>query len=304
MGIIYCLSDKSVEQVNNYFTNSYEYNQWFFRLKTLESCLAKSAEFMANVADEELKAESIDSFKLHLKAEIVFTFFHSAEALFSLIIATREAQVPWVQMRGIRFKDLCDFIRDKMVAKALTEEEIRYIFYNGIVDDEGKKKLQKSLSFIKEYLSRMGKIFLENEAYNEYKHGLRVMNREAGFQIIPEGVADPKPVMSVAGTAHIFLHTEEIARDKKDVYLNVSQVTRTFDYELFLRLAYMNFELIRSIFDTRRQKLKHGQAGGEGTVYLYEHANLEELFKEDTSRWFRNSIKYPTSNPEDLQDKK
>jgi len=274
----------------------YDFKQWFFRLKTYDILLENSnlEKFVNDSNDEELKKENLDRYRLALKSEVVFNFFHMAEALFSLMHACRKSPVPWIEMKSTRSKTLCEYVNEEIVSGKISEEDIRFLFYNGVIGEEAKKEIVvKSIQFIKEFLKRTGKIFLEyGEIYNEYKHGLRLVTAHSFISMTPENVPNPKPFLHLEGDAHVFLTTKLVQKEGKNEIYQIQQNTVTFDYPLYLRLSIYAYRLINNLFNTRRQKekLKPGELIEVGT---FGSEDIKEIFKEDPNTKFKFSITYP-----------
>lgn len=293
MVINYQMSNDSIKRVNDFFTHSYDFKQWFIKLKTYEILLEKTDEFFEKFADDELKNEGIDLYKLKIKAEIVFTFFHMAESLFSLMYCAKYTKVPWLFMKSLRFNKLCDYVRDEIVTGKISDEDIRFLFFNGLIGEDAKKEIiVSSISFIKEFLKRLGKIFLDNEVYSEFKHGLRVMTTNSNVSMIPENVKNAKPVLSLSGTAHVYLTTDILKKEGKDEFHRVNQKTVAFDYELYLRLCVSIYRLIDNFFNTRKQKEKLNP-GDKMKFQVFTNEDIKEVFKEDYSKKFSFTIHYP-----------
>ncbi|MFH1840087.1 MAG: hypothetical protein ABH849_02970 [Nanoarchaeota archaeon] len=292
MVINYCLSNKSVEEINDFFTKSYDFKQWFFKLKTLEAILENTDKFFEEFADDELKEEGLDSYKIKLKAESVFTFFHMAEALFSLMYCAKKTKVPWLFMKNLKFKNLCNFVREEIISGEIDDDDIRFLFFNGVIGKEAKKTIiVDSIKFIKEFLKRMGKLFLDNEVYTEYKHGLRVMTTNSFVNIIPENVKNAKPLLSLSGTAHVYLTTKLMKKEGKEEFHKVSHKTTGFDYELYLRLCIYIYKLMNSMFKTRQQKEKL-KSGDKMLIQIFSKDKIEDVFKEDPTKKFSFTIHY------------
>ncbi len=292
MVINYSISDKSVEMLNNIFTDSYDYQQWFVKLKTYELILSRTNEFFESFADDELKKEGIEPFRLKLKAEVVFTFFHMAESLFSLMYCAKYTKIPWLFMKGLRFESICDYVRDEIITAKISDEDIRFLFFNGIVGEESKKEeIVLSIKFIKEFLKRMGNVFLSNEIYGEYKHGLRVMSKNSHINITPENMKNPKPLLSLSGTAHTYLKTSIIKKEGRNELHIVSQKTVTFDHELYSRLCGYIYILMDNLFNTRRQG-KSLKQGDKMSVQVFHKNDIKEVFKEDYAKKFSLTINY------------
>lgn len=109
MAIHYPLSDESLERINNEFFKAYDTNHWFFKIKMYETLLDSTEGFVEEFGDDELRERPIDEFQLAIQSEIVFTFFHITESLFSLL-AVCDSVIPWVEMKHIRVSEIADFI--------------------------------------------------------------------------------------------------------------------------------------------------------------------------------------------------
>jgi len=291
------ISDEQLAQINDHFTHLYDYNHWFFRVKTLDIILDNPEKFIKECGDEELKKENIEDYKLSLKTELYYTFFHMTEALFSLMICARTSKLPWLSMKLIKFKEICDNIRDTILQDKLTDEDIRFLFFNGVINKEAERKdVKDSIRFIKEYLKRMGKLFLDSKMYMEYKHGLRLITSNSFFNLIPETGNNRKSILSRKGTAHTYLDYELIRKKGKDEKYKVELVTQSFDYKLYLRLAIINLQLIKNLFETRRQKLK-SKLGGKMLVGMFDKHDLNEIFKENYAEKFTFRIGRVHSKP-------
>lgn len=293
MPIIYNISNDSKDKLNNYFSKNYDYMQWFYKLKTYDIVLENIEKFVNEFRDEELKKENIEQYKLALQAEVVFAFFHIAEALFSLMICMRNSQLPWLDMKTIRFEKICKYVRNEVITGNITDDDIRFLFYNGIFGDQAKKKeIVQSIKFIKEYLKKMGTYFLDNEVYNEYKHGSRVMTAKSSLNIAPANIEKTKPILSMTGNAHVFLQTEQIRKVGRKEYHRILQKTRSFDYKLYLRLCVYTFRLINNLFETRklRPKIKEGD---QVNISTYHEEDITKIFEYNPEERFEFSFSYP-----------
>ena len=281
MAIIYQISEEGIEQINKFFTDEYAYKQWLYKLKTWEVVLEKTEEFVKFSGDSELKNEDIISYKTAIEAEIVNNFYHMAEALFNLIISC-QTNIPWLTMKNIKFKDLCDYVRDVIITGELKDEYIRFLFIHGITEEERKKKkVVESIAFIKEFLRRLGKIFLDNELYNEYKHGLRLMPSLSEFALTPE--EGETPLLYRKGNAHTYLKTILIQKKKKEELYKIQRETKSFDYTLYIRLSVIIYRLIHNLFDNRRQSTKL-EKSDLISVGLFNEEKIDEIFKGDPNK--------------------
>lgn len=284
------VSKESIKEINDLFTDSYQFKHWFFKIKTYDLILENTEKFVEEFGDKELKIENIEAYRLTLKSEVVFTFFHMSEALFSLMYCSTYSKVPWLDMKKIRFKDLCIYIKDKIVSGKVSDGDLRFIFFNGVIGEDAKKEpIVDSIKFIREFLIRTGTLFLDNDIYNEYKHGLRLMSTLSNLKFTPDN--SQKPIMDQSGTAHIFLTTKLISKKGKDEVHRIQKNVVSFDYQLYLRLCIKIYQLFDAIFITRRQ-MKRLNPGDLMKVVLFDHEDLDETFKEDPSAYFSFAMDY------------
>jgi len=294
MPIRYSISERGIEFLNNFFTGWYHYKLWFFKFKTYDILIDNLEKFVTEFGDEELKKEDINQYKLSLKSEIVFTFFHLAEALFSLLYYCRKSPFPLLEMKSIRADELYSYVQDEIITGKITDEDIRFVFYNGIIDEEAQKEtIVSSIKFIREFLRRVGERFLKyKDVYIEYKHGLRVVPAIASFKLTPENVPDPKPMLERSGDAHIFITTELLSKNGKDEIYKVRQTTVSFDYMLYLRLCTIIFQLLDNLFGMRQKKEKL-KPGDQISTLIFDPAQLPTIFKEDPLSTFSYTVDLP-----------
>lgn len=246
-------------------------------------------EFVEEFGDDTLQDEPIEAFRLSLQTEVVYDFFHTTEALFSLFIATRVSHVPWRKMRHLGVGQICDFIRDIVLNDDLEDEDIRFVFYRGTGEEalEKNDELRESVEFIERYLKTVGARFLDNDLYNEYKHGLRVVTSHKSVTITSSETG--KSVLDEQGTAHTYLHSEEIENERQietdgdDEVHQLIKVTEWFDYEVYHNLCLFNYYLIRQMFQSLRQNLRGGDELGTLDITLFNY-DLEDLFDDNKYR--------------------
>lgn len=299
MPIHYPLREESIEEINKQFYSHYDTEHWFFKIKTYEMLLDNTEEFVEEFGDEEMQEKSIDSFHQAIESEIVFTFYHSAESLFMLMTVC-EGELPWLQMKHVRVSDIADLVRDIIIEQEWDDGELKQLFYPGATEHEGDESLiNDSLEFIEEYLARMGERWLDNDIYNEYKHGLRLSTGTAQIQLTPEnsdGEENP-PILEREGTTHTYLDDEEVEREGSGVYHQISRVKSGFDYELYLQLCYLNYNLIDQIIQIRKARLDfEGEGETEVRSVSFDHLDIEDMFDYDAEKDWEFSVSYPAGD--------
>lgn len=283
MTISYALSEEGKDRINREFIDSYDHKYWLFKLKTNRILVDNLEEFVEEFGDDVLQDESIEAFRLALQSEAVYDFFHTTEALFSLFIANRVSYIPWRKMRHLGVVQICDFIRDVVLDNGLDHEDIRFAFYRGTGEDalEKNDELRESVEFIETYLKTVGTRFLDNDLYNEYKHGLRVVTSRKSVTITSEQTDET--VLDEDGTVHIYLQSEQIEKEGSDEVHQLIKATEWFDYEVYHDLCLFNYYLIRQMFQSLRQNLREGGDEGMIDITLFDY-DLEDLFEDNEYR--------------------
>jgi len=283
MTIGYALSEEDKNRINREFFNSYDHKYWFYKLKTNRLLVDNLEEFVEEFGGDDLQDESVEEFRLSLKSEVVYDFFHTTEALFSLFIANRVSHIPWRKMRHLGVGQICDFIRNIVLNDDLSDEDIRYAFYRGTGEDalEENEELRESVEFIGTYLKTVGTRFLDNTLYNEYKHGLRVVTSRKSVTITDE--ESEEMILDRRGTAHTYLQSEQIEEDGNDEIHQLIKATEWFDYEVYHDLCLFNYYLIRQMFDSLRQNFRGGDEEGMIDITLFDY-DLNDLFEDNDYR--------------------
>ncbi|RYJ14519.1 hypothetical protein ELS19_11520 [Halogeometricum borinquense] len=283
MTISYALNEEDKDRINREFFESYDHKYWFYKLKTNRILVDNLEEFIDEFAGEVMQDEPVEDIRLSLQSEAIYDFFHTTEALFSLFIANRVSHVPWRKMRHLGVNQICDFIRNVVLNNGLSHEDIRFAFYRGVGEEaiEESEEIRESVEFIETYLKTVGIRFLDNELYNEYKHGLRVVTSRESVTISNEETE--KTVFDEEGTVHTYLQSEQVEKDGSDEIHQLIKVTEWFDYEIYHNLCLFNYHMIKQMFDSLRQNLRGGDAEGmiDATVFDYE---LEDLFQDNEYR--------------------
>lgn len=298
MTIRYALSGKGKDRINREFIDSYDHKYWLFKLKTNRILVDNLEEFVEEFGDDALQDESKEAFRLALQSEAVYDFFHTTEALFSLFIANRVSYIPWRKMRHLGVGQICDFIRDVVLNNGLDHEDIRFAFYRGTGEDalEKNDELRESVEFIETYLKTVGTRFLDNDLYNEYKHGLRVVTSRKSITITSEQTDET--VLNEEGTVHIYLQSKQIEKEGSDEVHQLIKATEWFDYEVYHDLCLFNYYLIRQMFQSVRQNLREGDDEGMIDITLFDY-DLEDLFEDNE---YRLTEKHPYPVGENLYE--
>lgn len=295
MTISYVLDEEDADRINQEFIDNFDYKYWLFKLKTHHQILTDLEEFVDGFGDDFLQKEALDEYRLALQAEVVYDFYHTTEALFSLFIAVRASHIPWLKMKHLRVRQICDFIRDVVLDDGVSDEDIRYAFYRGVDPDalEEDEDFADSVAFIQQYLNTVGNRYLDMGLYDEYKHGLRLITLQKSVNIRPEE-KNAEPTIDKSGNTHVYLQSEQVKKEGRDEYHQVVKVSEWFNYDLYYQLCIINCRLIEQMFQSLQQNL-HGTDDGETIeITLFEY-DLEEIF-EGYERRVTEKLKYPVGD--------
>jgi len=291
------ISERSNEKLLYFFLSFYDYKYWLIKLKSLNTMISKPVKTLNFFKDRELKEVGKAKYLSYLKSEIYFTFHHLSETFFSLIYSFYIKDVnPWFVLTEYRTQQLYDFMEDIDFQRIeLTDDLIKYLFFFGIIGKDSKRKdIQKSIKFIRDFLIKATKEYKNHQAYNSHKHGKRCIPLKSSLTITPTG--KKQAIASFSGLdSHTFLSTKEIKRDKKNIYLRISQITESFDYKKALRISKIMFKLIVNMIESRKQFIDGKK---ESKVEVFHKQSIKRIFKLNSkSNLISHSINYPTSNP-------
>lgn len=289
---VYPLSEKGFEMVNREFVNLYNYKHWFFRIKSLTMLIENMDEFLEESEDEELEDEDSYSFELALKTEVMATFFHTSETLLTLLISYRDYSVPWVGMKNVMTWDLYNFVKDELREDEISEETLRKIFFFKVPEDD--ERLDESLDFVEGYLQEVGRVFMESDFYNEYKHGLRLNTSKTALSIVPETGDDTQPVMQDAYEGVTTLKEEKFDENEDSEFYSLVLDTESFNYERYVEMCWVNYTLIKNIFSPRKTLASKDEAGElEAEYHFFHKESIDDFFQDypEDNRGFSHS--YP-----------
>lgn len=267
----YALTEESLERIQEEFIEDYDTEYWHFTLNANYAIWKDSEEFVDFLgvdSDDPDWDGFVRDVEQYATSEIVYTFYHTAEALFAMMMAS-QTDVPWLILREYRGSDLWEFAREIVGSDETNPDTISSIFYPTVEPDD---KLDASSREIHKYIQGMFQKFEDNETYNSYKHGLRLMTDEEYARFF-DGESD-EVTAEIGGYAHIYLEDEDIeGTDMK----RLIRVVRAYDAEYYNRMALLNVKLIEALLDTLERKK---EPDGEHEVRLYDEDTISNASYE------------------------
>jgi hypothetical protein len=277
------------------FVNMYDYKYWRYKLETYDAIVGKTNEFVEKFGNDWLEQQNIDQYQSSLKSEIYYMFFHSSEALFTLMLSFTESLIPPLEMKRIHTSQINKFIKTTIESEDYGVENVKNLYY--IV---GESQFDDSAEFIYEYIKRVGNRLSQNTVYNEYKHGLRLRagDSEITFDFGETSEDGESKSMTTSGTAHRYINTERIRshlhrqNDPNPNWGISENVTEFFDYEVAVDLCFINCLLIRQIIRKQKKVLQiyeDGLVSEDGFIAkdleynfnTFGHLDIDDIFEED-----------------------
>lgn len=268
------LSQSEVDELAEEFYRSYDKDHWNLKIEMYDYLL----ENMENVF-EGRDEEFVEYCRRQVRAEFVYMFYHSFEALLGLIRSLTENGIPWIDLKETYTGDIENFVKNDMKEDDFNRDLCR-VFYPGLDASDPGERVEDAVESIWEYLDRAGRIYCNRTVYNEYKHGLRLITKESDVEMdIQGGVPDGRDVdvyddverredglMWTGLTGDILLYLDASVWKREDgngkKYWSLSRSLQPLEFEFYRRLCGFNADLIDQIFSVRR-----GSVSGDLEVY-------------------------------------
>lgn len=300
---VYPLSDDGIELLQNHFINLYDYRSWKYRLRVNNLVIENAEKFIEEFGDEELEGDEAYEMELALKTQGLADFYHVTETLFNLMYSFLKYEIPWIGMRHTTIGDIkSNLLQGKILKGELTAEEVRFLFYHRIEEDE---RIDPSVEFIQNYLKRMGEIFFEtDDFYKEYKHGFRASVGKSNLSATREPTEDNEAFPLAGAEAVTYLKDEIVKETDEEKIVQLKNFTDGFNYERYREMAWINYTLIKNIFSVRRQLIKEEEESeGKVNLQLFPEETAEEFFKEFREEPYNFTMTIPGGEKELVVDK-
>lgn len=312
------LSRSEVQEMDGEFYRSYEEGHWKMKIGMYDYLLENMED-----AFENQDKEFYEDCRRQVKAEFVYLFYHSTEALLGLVRSLSKGGIPWVDLKETRGWKIDEFVDEDLQEDAF-KDELRGVFYPATNPTKEQEKLiGESVELIWQYLKYIGRMYGKRTVYNEYKHGLRLVARQSkvemridddnvdkSFLAALDGVEETEDGLvwnALSGDVLFYLDSTVWARDEDTgkKYWSLSRKMRSLEYELFRRLCQFNADLITQIFSVRRDILDIDRGDrAMSEVTFWDDIDLQEFVKpENSMQSFSVSVYHPRSEEDILEYK-
>lgn len=275
------------------FVEQYDYSYWIFKLNTYNQIIDNIGDFSGRYGDEYIDDAGTEQYEQSLKSEVVYMFYHTSEALFSLIMSFSESSIPPLEMKRIRINHIRNFVENKLGTNEFDNNEIRELFYFEVQD--GSNRISESVDFIEKYMSNIGDLLLENTIYNEYKHGLRLNATSSEFEMSTQ---EGETILDTEGNSIVYIRTDRLRddlpvnEDDNRQWGKSAYVTEFFNFDFYNTLCGLNTHLIRHFVEMRKEEIRiqeEEQPDEDGVIRteaeldlpLYTNFDIRELFEPD-----------------------
>lgn len=308
------LSKEGLPELEEEFYKNYDESYWNTKIEMYDYLLENMEDVFKGAAEEDL-----DDHRRLVKAEFVYMFYHSAEALFGLVRSLTKGGIPWIDLKETYSGDITAFVEKELQSEDF-DEELVDVFYPGVrPTEEQKKQIDQSVNLIWRYLKKVGSMYDDRTVYNEYKHGLRLMANQSRIDIeVEDENADQSVFAAFEGVEEtddglvwsplngdVLLYLDPSVwqqnynSDAK--FWSLSRKMQSLEFGLYRRLSSFNADLISQIFSVRRDILDLDVGDRKkSSMKLYHEVDLEEVLKlENPLQEFSVDLYYPRGE-EDL----
>lgn len=283
--IVYSISEDSLERINKKFIQNFNYSYWYHKINALYEYIEKPEKIKTEIKyphDITLDETIIENFKL----DIHMSVFHSAETLFlvlfgfmyepnsvSVWISRCSNTKLWELIKQLSENGLDHFIKN-------SEEFLRSLIYPAI--DEKHELLEDSklsVKFVKNYLKRLAKEYVDHLEYNSFKHGLRCNSGQSRFQF-RDDKTQTILLDSSSDTIH-FLELNPIRKNKEMIY-EIKEASKTYDVKRDADIIIFTFQILHNIFEYRQSVIKKEITESNCRIkflpYLYKTDEAQKIF--------------------------
>jgi hypothetical protein len=293
------LVDADVRRLNEQFYISFDSKYFMQKCMYLAAIISKPdvisqvltdgvafKKLQLQIDESEISMFSSASFVRNLRSEVALTYFHAVETLFRLFFAHASTNdCPWFEVSTNNdFSQFKRDVRDYRERKYFTtdhQEALAEIFF-GRVEAPAEKITpdvwSKSLLNLSEFMDYFADQLLESFAYNSYKHGLAVFNKDFGFSL--------GDIMKVdKDDAFLFL-----SHEKDEVRKGFHKLYRNYvftQWESKFALVYQLTHILENLISVGKGRY----VGGEYKLHTFENFNLIAIIKNGDSVLQPSSVK-------------
>jgi len=243
----------------------YPYNHWVTKANMIKSKIDADATAYDDIGIFAHGSDN-DRYQRMLKYELHFTYFQQVEALFEILFAlqTLDDKHIWFHLSNANWSENYAEIRRIAEGKLdLDEQEVEltngkklsfleWALYAGYSHNFSDQNLKNTIKITKRLLRLAAQDFSDRDAYNSYKHGMRVLplfGTGGGFSNYMD-ISDAKTAQKLSEIDFSNSYTYLDIKNKKEF----SEVTITYNPEQDIsRIRFISL-LMFNIIKTRRAK--------------------------------------------------
>lgn len=232
----------------------------------------------------EIKFKNYDAITSHLEAEIHFTMYHALESMFAMAFALlKQPDDVWVWLTTYSFSEFGKMINDvaKSNISSISEkdelETIRILFFKNCPDEfVGQEETIEMMRKLSHILKLCAKELNNKNAYNSYKHGLRIIAGDITLKLSNEN----ETVSNVIGERPGFVYL-----DKK----SSSLVPELYSFERSYKIIKLCWQMTSLMIKQRKvEYIEDDQCVIEATNF--NDIDIEDIFDEDIINHFLDEL--------------
>lgn len=103
------LSKEELPELEKEFYKSYDESYWNVKIGMYDHLIENMEDIFENADDED-----IEDYQRMAKAEFVYMFYHSTEALLGLVRSLTKGGIPWIDLKEARGWKIDEFVEDDL----------------------------------------------------------------------------------------------------------------------------------------------------------------------------------------------
>lgn len=310
------LSKEKLPDLEKEFYKSYDESYWKVKIGMYDHLIENMEDIF-----EDSNVEEIGDYQRMTKAEFVYMFYHSTEALLGLVRSLTKDGIPWIDLKEARGWKIDEFVEGDLQSDDFDEDLMDVIYPAAEFENsDQEEQIKESVEVIWDYLVRIGTMFGDRGIYNEYKHGLRLITSESRIEIefTPGERFDEEDISelseidetedglvwtALSGDILFYLDSSIFHQDENSgkKFWSLSRKMQSLEFELYRRLCNLNADLISQIFSVRRKSIGISEDDREKVrIILWDDLDLEEFLKPENSLQNFSVDLYHPDGEEDL----
>lgn len=264
---------------------SYQHGYLFEKVTLLKGIIDNPVLTLDSIqGNGDIQFKNYDAITSHLEAEIHFTMYHALESMFAMVFALiKQPDNVWVWLTTYSFHEFGTMINcvAKSNISSVSEkdelETIKILFFKNcpseFVEQEETIEMMRKLSHI---LKLCAKELNNKNAYNSYKHGLRIITGDIKFKLANENEKISHEISERSGFVYL---------DKKSSNL----VPEIYSFGRSYKIVKLCWQMTSLMVNQRKiEYIEEDQCVIEATNF--NDIDIEDIFDKDGISQFLDEV--------------